>query len=59
MNQDEFKKAYQEKGWTPALLAERWGFTDTRRIHQLAKDENRRPYWIDAVRGLPYIEKGK
>lgn len=59
MNQDEFKKIYQEKGWTPTKLAERWGFKGARRIHQLAADENRPAYWIDALRGLPYLEKGK
>lgn len=58
MNQDEFKKTYQDKGWTPSLLAKRWGFKGPRRIHQLAADENRPPYWTDAVRGLPYLEKG-
>lgn len=59
MTQDEFKAMYQEKGWTPAMLAERWGFKGTRRIHQLAADEQRPAYWTDALRGLPYIEKGK
>lgn len=55
LTNDEFKKMYKDKGWTPSLLAERWGFTNPSRIHQIARDENRAEHYVDALRGLPHI----
>jgi hypothetical protein len=55
MTAEEFKAAYEEKGFSPKTLAERWGFTSATRIHQLAKKHT--PLHVDAVRGLPYLEK--
>ncbi|MGR6830988.1 hypothetical protein [Aliivibrio wodanis] len=58
MTNEEFKHEYTKKGWTPTTLAKRWGYTAPTRIHQLAKNTQKNPYIIDAVRGLPYIIKG-
>ena len=58
MTQEEFKAEYTKKGWTPTSLAKRWGFSAPTRIHQIAQDPHKNPYFIDAVKGLPYLEKG-
>lgn len=57
MSPEEFVAEYKSKGWTQALLAERWGFTDPRRVRQIKAQPERWPMYIDAVRGLPNLKQ--
>lgn len=51
---DEFRNVMEGRGWTPDMLAVRWGMTK-RRIHQIAADTSRPRYYDDAVENLPII----
>jgi len=51
---EEFRRVLEDKGWSPDLLAARWGLTK-RRIQQIAADEDRPRYYDDALTGLPII----
>lgn len=55
LSNEEFKKIYEDKGWTAKLLSERWGFTNPSRIYQIARDEDRSEHYVDALRGLPHL----
>ncbi len=57
MTTEEFRTLMKEKGWTPTTLAKHWGFKSDSRIHQIARDPHKNPYFVDAIRGLPYINK--
>lgn len=51
---DEFRKAMEARGWSPDMLAKRWGMS-RRRIHQIAADTGRPRYYDDAVENLPVV----
>lgn len=53
---EAFRKEMEDKGWTPAMLGVRWGLK-TRRIYQIIADEERPPYYDEALHNLPIIEK--
>lgn len=53
---EDFKKTLSDKGWTPELLAVRWGVTK-RRVQQIAADSDRPRYYDDAIGNLPIIVK--
>lgn len=57
MTPEEFEAEYKKKGWNQTMLAERWGFSDARRVRQIKADPTKNPYYVDAVRGLPYLQK--
>lgn len=52
LTSDEFRDLLASKGWTVHDLVSRWG-RSIRRIHQIATNESRSPYYQDALRGLP------
>jgi hypothetical protein len=54
MSPDSFRNEMESRGWTPELLAQRWGMTK-RRAQQIVADADRPRYYDDAVRGLPII----
>lgn len=51
---DEFKKLLSDKGWSPDMLAIRWGLSK-RRIQQITADADRPRYYDDAIGNLPII----
>lgn len=53
---DDFKAILDEKGWSPSLLARRWGLSE-RRVRQIIADPNRPRYLNDALGNLPLIIK--
>jgi len=53
ITKEQFKLLYTAKGWTATKLAKRWGYKDTSRIHQIARDENRPLRYDDMLLGLP------
>ena len=53
ITKEQFKSLYTAKGWTATKLAERWGYKDASRIHQIARDENRHMRYDDMLLGLP------
>lgn len=57
LSPDEFKACFRRKGWTGALLSERWG-RSANRISVIGSDPCREAYWDDAVRGLPMLNDG-
>lgn len=50
----EFKQTMAARGWTPDMLAVRWGMS-RRRIHQIVADCARPRYYDDAVDNLPIV----
>lgn len=58
MNRIEFKAEYEKRGWTPLLLAKRWGCSKTR-IHQMAAEveqgHKKAQAYIDMLHGLPHV----
>ncbi|MAC34716.1 MULTISPECIES: hypothetical protein [Pseudoalteromonas] len=58
MNRTEFKAEYEKRGWTPLLLAKRWGCSKTR-IHQMAAEveqgHKKAQAYIDMLHGLPHV----
>jgi len=56
LNRTEFKAEYEKRGWTPILLAKRWGCSKTR-IHQIAAEveqgHKKTQAYIDMLNGLP------
>jgi len=58
LNRQDFKDEYEKRGWTPIILAERWGCSKTR-VHQIAVEiesgHKKSQLYVDAVRGLPYL----
>lgn len=56
MTREQFKAIYKAKGWTQKTLAERWGFSDGAHI-RLILTTSFRPHFMDAVRGLPDLNK--
>lgn len=53
---EEFRKLLSDKGWSPDMLAIRWGMSK-RRIQQIAADADRPRYYDDAIGNLPTIVK--
>lgn len=54
MTPTEFKDEVRKRGWSYKDLAERWDVT-ANWISKTARNEDRAPYWNDAVRGLPIL----
>lgn len=54
MSAEAFKSQLDDRGWSEAMLAKRWGLS-TRRVHQIVKDQVRPCYYDDAVMALPTV----
>ncbi|AZQ13310.1 hypothetical protein STH12_04284 (plasmid) [Shewanella khirikhana] len=53
---DDLKELIAKKGWSPELIAMRWGMTK-RRVQQIIADTDRPRYYDDAINNLPLIVK--
>jgi hypothetical protein len=53
---EEFKRSCPIRGWSPDMLAIRWGMSK-RRIQQITADADRPRYYDDAIGNLPIIVK--
>jgi len=51
---NSYRTEMESRGWTPDMLAKRWGMSK-RRVHQIVADDDRPRYYDDAIRALPVV----
>ena len=56
MTPQEIRHLIKQRGWTTALLADRWGITENWLNKIIGRGDARPPHYNDAFAGLPFYQ---